>query len=157
MKVLHGVAAAVIGFSFGAGYLGSGRLQNDKLNADSLKNIAEGLGYDVKVLSADAGKEKYEIALKTENLNIPVGLEISATTNYVWLTVNLGPNSAKKKHEELLKSNFNIQPCFFYITTKGTLMCATAIDNRGISAAILKRCLEKISSDVDKTSKIWQD
>ena len=157
MRVLYGVAVAVFGYSLGANFAGLGRLQSDKLSADSLKKMAEGLGYDIKVLSSDAGKEKYEISLKTDNLNIPVALEISASTNYIWLTVNLGPNSAKKKHEELLKSNFNIQPCFFYITTKGTLMCATAMDNRGVAPAILKRCLEKISSDVDKTSKIWQD
>ncbi|MBI1332895.1 MAG: hypothetical protein GC165_08445 [Armatimonadetes bacterium] len=129
----------------------------DKLTALTLRNMAQGLGYEVKVLNETEGKEKYEIKTKTANLDVPIGLEISPSTNYIWLTVFLGENNPSKKHEDLLKENANLQPTFFYITSKNNLMAAEAIDNRDVSSAILKRCLEKLSADIDKTSKVWGD
>lgn len=157
MRIAHYAVAAAIGFSFGLGIVGTINLQSEKLNAESLKKMAEGLGFELKTLNTEAGKEKYEIPVKTATLNIPVGAEISSSTNYIWLTVNLGPNSSAKKHEEMLKSNGVIQPCFFYVSSKGALLMAEPIDNRGITPAILKRCLDKLVADVDKTTAIWQN
>ena len=157
MRIAHYAFATAIGFSLGLGIVGNINLQAEKLNAESLKKMAEGLGFELKTLNTETGKEKYEIPVKTATLNIPVGAEISSSTNYIWLTVNLGPNSSAKKHEEMLKSNGSIQPCFFYVSSKGALMMAEPIDNRGITPAILKRCLDKLVADVDKTSTIWQN
>jgi hypothetical protein len=35
-------------------------------------------------------------------------------------------------------------------------MMAVAVENRGITAAILRRHIDKIVADVSKTSDIWQ-
>lgn len=157
MRIAHYAFATAIGFSLGLGIVGKINLQAEKLTAESLKKMAEGLGFELKTLNTETGKEKYEIPVKTATLNIPVGAEISSSTNYIWLTVNLGPNSSAKKHEEMLKSNGSIQPCFFYVSSKGALLMAEPIDNRGITPAILKRCLDKLVADVDKTTAIWQN
>lgn len=168
MQIANYAIALVVGISMGVGAVevssvqkengkSSDLLQGDKLTAPELKKMAEGLGYDVKDLNSEPGKEKYEVPTKTDKLNIPVSLEVSPSGNYVWLTVNLGNNAPTKKHEEMLKSNANTQPTFMYITAKGNVMAAHPIDSRQISPAILKRCLDKIVADVDKTTSIWQN
>ncbi len=157
MRIAHYAVATAVGFSMGIGIVGYKVPQSDKLNSEGLKKMAEGLGFELKTINAEVGKEKYEIPVKSATLNIPVGAEVSASTNYIWLTVNLGANSGTKKHEEMLKSNGSIQPCFFYLSSKGALMMAEPIDNRGVTPAILKRCLDKLVADVDKTATIWQN
>ncbi len=130
---------------------------HEKLNGSLLKSMVEELGYKVKVLNAEAGKEKYEIAFTKHDLDIPVALEISASKNYCWLTVFLGtaPKAPSDKFETLLKENFNCQPSFFYITAKGNLMMGIPMENRYISPANMKRNIEKLSDDVGKTKAIW--
>lgn len=164
MRILQNVVAAALGVSVGltlAPQLSQDRSPReaapDKLTATTLRNMAQTMGYEVKVLSAEEGKEKYEIGLKSKSLDVPVALEISPSGNYIWLTVFLGENNANKKHEDLLKENFKVQPTFFYITSKDNLMAAEAIDNRDVTPAILRRCLDKLVSDVDKTAKVWGD
>jgi len=157
MRIAGYAVASAIGFSFGVGTLGANYFQSDKLTADNLKTMSEGLGIEVKQIVTDPGKEKYTLSMKTSKLNIPVGAEISPSTSYVWLTVNLGDNSSAKKHEELLKQNGIVQPTFFYITASGRLMAAHPIDNRAVTPAVLRRCLDKIVADVDKTSGVWQN
>lgn len=128
----------------------------DKLDAASLKTMVEGLGYETKPLSEEAGKEKYEVKVTKGGFNIPVGAEISPSTNYIWLTVSLGDFKPGHKSEELLKQNAKIQPSFFYITSKNILMMAMPLDNRLVNATILKRNLEKITQDVSDSSSLWQ-
>lgn len=157
MRIAGYAIASMVGFSLGVGALGANFFQSDKLTHDGLKTMGEGLGIEVKQIGTDPGKEKYTFSMKTAKLNIPVGAEISPSTSYIWLTVNLGDNSPSKKHEELLKQNGLVQPTFFYITASGRLMAAQPIDNRGITPVILRRCLDKIVADVDKTTSVWQN
>lgn len=156
MDWIRTCTVASAAFALGA----SATLQQTKpaaLDPNGLKAMVEGLGYEVKVMNTEPGKEKFEIPTKTANFNVPVAAEISPSKNYIWLTVNLGTNSPTKKHEQLLKENANIQPSFFYITSKGSLMMAQPLDNRELTPAIMKRCLDKIVNDVDKTSASWKD
>lgn len=135
-----------------------GQIGQEKLDGTSLKSMIDGLGYTVKVLNSDADKEKYQIDLTKSELNIPVALEISASKNYCWLTVNLGtaPKAPSDKFESLLKENGNTQPSMFYITNKGNLMMGIAMENRYISPANMRRNIEKLSDDVGKTKGVWQ-
>lgn len=116
------------------------------------------LGYEVEDLVKDEGKEKYSVVFVKNDLNIPVGFEISPSGNYVWLTVNLGegPTTGNSKTLDLLKQNAKIQPTFFYITEKGLLMAALAVENRGITNAVLKTRAETISTNVGGSKAIWQ-
>jgi len=142
--------AALFGF---VGY------QNSQLiDRKQLREMVVQLGYEVSDIVKDAGKEKYSVTIKTQDLNIPVGLEISPSNSFIWLTVNLGaaPTEGSTKTLDLLKQNSKIQPTFFYITDSGRLMAATAVDNRGVTNAVLKTRIESISENVGKTKDIWQ-
>src|SRR5689334_21283802 len=57
-----------------------------------------------------------------DGLNLPLAVELSWSKNSIWLTANLGENRADLKHEELLRKNFLIQRCQFFITERTLLM-----------------------------------
>lgn len=127
-----------------------------RLDAASLKSTIAGLGYETKDTVTTPGKEKYEFTVEKGNLTIPIGTELSASKNYIWLTVNLGTDNGKLKYQDILKQNAKIQPSFFYITANGTLMLAEAVDNRQATAAVFRRVIDKLSSDVVDTKDVWQ-
>ena len=136
-----------------------GKAQNcDPLDARQLKTMLEQLGYTVKELSSEAGKEKFEVLHNKGGYDIPVAYEISASRNFVWLTAFLGNPKDENSitNASLLKQNFKIQPCQFYITEKGKLMMGLAVENRGLTNSILRRHTDKIVSDVSNTVSLWQ-
>ena len=131
---------------------------SDQITRPQLREMLVQLGYEVKDIVKDAGKEKYSVTLVKSGLDIPVGLEISSNSKYIWLTVNLGdaPKDTATVNHTLLKQNSKIQPSFFYITDKGRLMMGLPLDNRGITNAFLRDRVESISENVGKTKDIWQ-
>lgn len=136
---------------------GFGTFQSSQLDAKQLKEMLQQLGHEVKDLNTEVGKEKFEVKFTTSDLNIPMGFEISPSKSYVWLTVYLGeqPPEGSPKNVALLKQNGIVQPCFFYITSKGALMMALPLDNRGITNAYLKDRSERLAENVGKTKSDW--
>jgi len=132
--------------------------QSDTIDAPKLKSMIEGLGYEVKEINKEVGKEKFEFTLRTEGFNVPVGAEISPSKNYIWFTVFLGkPPTDVAKHTALLKQNQKVQPNFFYITeSAGNLMMGIGVDNRAVTAVVIKRVTDKLAADVGKTASDWQ-
>ena len=116
------------------------------------------LGYEVQDITTTPGTEKYMVTNKTAALNVPVGYELSASKNFLWLTVNLGTPRADSSvmNAALLRENSKIQPCQFYISAKGTLMMGFALENRGLTNAILRKHTDKIIADVSSTTALWQ-
>ena len=53
------------------------------INQTKLKEILVQLGYTPKDIIATPGKEKYEIKLNRGGLDVPMGLEISPSKNYI--------------------------------------------------------------------------
>lgn len=127
------------------------------LDGPKLKSMLVSAGYELNELNGEVGKEKYEFLLTASDLDIPVAAEISGSTNYVWLTVFLGPGPSEDsaKNSAFLKKNFVHQPCVFYVTTKGNLMMGLALDNRAVTSAILQRNVKKIVADVASTKDLW--
>lgn len=128
------------------------------INFSKLKELLVGLGFDPKP-GSDTGKTtKWIIANTGSGLNVPTGYEISPSTNYIWITINLGvaPESWDDKNNDLLKKNTDIQPCFFYITKQGNLQIALAVENRAVTSAVLKRCNDFIVKRVGDTKELWQ-
>ncbi len=115
------------------------------------------LGYVIKDLNITPGEEKYEVVTRKGGYNIPVSYEISPSTNYIWIIANLGTAKTDdgEKNLALLKQNSKIQPCQFYITDKGNLMMGLAVENRGVTNAILQRHSEKILTDVADSDSYW--
>ena len=130
----------------------------DVITRIQLKEKLEQLGLTVKTINEKPGEEKYEVTHAGTNFNVPVGYEISVSTNFIWLTVFLGKADTTNavKNLNILKENGNIQPSFFYITAKGNLMMGVGVENRGVTNAILRRHIDKIVADVSKTSATWQ-
>lgn len=153
MKTLPVLIAGVVAFTPALVLQGDG-----KTDVEGLKKIVEGLGNEkIKMLNTEAGKEKFEFTVTKSGFDIPIGAEISPSGNYIWFTVFLGESGSDTlKHSNLLKENAKIQPNFFYITSKGSLMLGVATDNRGITPAVVKRITDKLAEDVGGTSKIWQ-
>ena len=135
-----------------------GFVQSSTIDRKQLREMLVQLGYEVTDISTEAGKEKYSVKFTTNDLNIPVGYEISPSGSYIWLTVNLGeaPKEATPKCLELLKQNSKIQPTFFYITDSGRLMAALPVENRGVNNAVLRLRSESLTSNVGKTKDVWQ-
>lgn len=127
------------------------------LEPDALKTMIEGLGYEVKVLSAEAGKEKFEFLVKTDAFNVPMAAEITPSKNYIWLTANLGKSGEKANYEGLMKANGIVQPVQFYVTKSGTLMVGLPIENHGVTPAWMKKGVEKVAADVSSQASVWQN
>lgn len=152
----------VVGFLFvllsTAALYGFTELQSPQIDRKQLKEMLTQLGYEVKDLVTDPGKEKYTVTITKDGLDIPIGFEISPSLGYIWLTVNLGtaPTDGNSKTLDLLKQNSKIQPTFFYITDKGLLMAGLPIDNRGVTNVTLRQRAESIAENVGKTQSVWK-
>jgi hypothetical protein len=130
----------------------------EQLTRKELREKLVQLGYEVKDLVTDPGKEKYSVKLTKDGLDIPVAAEISGNTKYIWLTVNLGPapTDAQSLNNTYLKKNAEIQPNFFYITESGKLMMGLPLNNLGITNAFLRDRIENIAGSVATTKSLWQ-
>jgi hypothetical protein len=127
------------------------------INQTRLKEILVQLGHTIKDIVTTPGKEKYEIKVNKGGLDIPMGLEISPSTNYIWVTVFLGKAPAdSSKYFQFIKQNSKIQPALFYVTDAGNLMMGLPVDNRGMNNALLKRYTEFIAGKVADTKDAWQ-
>jgi len=92
------------------------------INQSKLKELLVQLGYTPKETVSTPGKEKYEIKITRDGLDVPMGLEVSPSTNYIWLTVFLGKApSDSSKYFQFIKQNSKIQPALFYVTDSGNL------------------------------------
>ncbi len=145
----------------GASSLAFAPVQSEKLDAPSLKRLVEGLGYEVKVLEEEEGKEMYEFKASGGDFDVHMASEISPSKNYIWLTVYFGEMSKREKkadiYKKLLAENAKIQPCQFYTTSSGALKMAMPIDNRGLQAADLKRCIDAVKRNVESTVELWSE
>jgi hypothetical protein len=140
-------------------FLGFDRFQTcNPINRQQLKEMLTQLGYEPKTLVADAGKEKFEVSITREGLDIPIGCEISANEKFVWLTVNLGPCQPENaaRNIALLKQNAKSQPSHFYVTEAGKQMMGLPVENKGVTNANLRERLESIATKVGESKALWQ-
>lgn len=140
------------------GLAGFTNYQSDQVSRKDLRTMLTQLGYDVKDLIVEEGKEKYSVTVTEGGLDIPIGYEISPNNAYIWLTVNLGaaPTTGTPKTLALLKRNAKTQPSFFYITDSGRLMMALAIENRNVNNAVLRLRTESLSKNVVSSEADWK-
>lgn len=127
------------------------------IDRKQLKEMLTQLGYEIKDLSTEPGKEKYSFALTRGGLNVPIAAELSANGNFIWMTCFLTDKTPSgEKAVKLLQQNAEIQPTQFYATKSGKLMVGLPIENRGVTNAILRQKVEKLTDDVVKTQSDWQ-
>ena len=92
MKNLGFVASFLLVLCLGA-IAGFTTTDDVVITRPQLREMLVQLGYDVTDIVKDAGKEKYSVKFSKNELDIPVGFEISPSNTYIWLTVNLGRGS----------------------------------------------------------------
>jgi hypothetical protein len=128
------------------------------ITSSQLRTMLVQLGYDVKDLNLNPGKEKYVITIASGGLDVPIGAELSASTKYIWLTVNLSSADSTNgaKNYSLLKQNGIAQPAQFYVTSKGVLMMGLPIENKGVTNYVLREKLEFLAVKVSNAKSIWQ-
>lgn len=147
---------SIVGLSLAtATGLMAGQDESRVLDAASLKSMIVGLGYEVKDIGTEVGKEKYEFTVKTTGFNVPMGAEISPSKNYIWLTASLGQVKETTKFRELLRANGVVQPTQFYITSKDNLMIALAIENHGVTPVWMRKGIDKVAKDVGDQASAW--
>lgn len=149
---------ALAGITAAIALAGFGREQGSDasaLDAEGVRAMAANLGHELKALNTEAGKEKWQFDVKTTGFNVPIGLELSPSKSYIWLTVSLGPLKASQETKELMKLGAKTQPTQVYLTSKETLMMAMPIENRAVTPAIMKSRIEKLAKDVEESATVW--
>ena len=128
------------------------------ITATDLRRMFVELGYEVKDLSTVVDKEKLEIKVLTPGLNVPMGIELSGSKTYIWLTVTLGKafEESSPKNFNLLKRNAVVQPCQFYVTENGNLMMALGIENKCVTNASLKKASDMLAAKASENKLYWQ-
>lgn len=129
----------------------------DPVTRTQMRSMLVQLGYEVKDLETEPGKEKYSIKTTSHNLNIYVAVEQSANSKYIWLTANLGdaPPDTSIRYRKLIRENAIIQPSLFYTSTSGLLMMGLPLENKGLTNVFLRDRIETISNNVGKTRHLW--
>jgi hypothetical protein len=154
MKVGHWTCGLALGIPLIAAVVAH-QDESQVLDAAGLKTMVSGLGYEVKDLVTEVGKEKYQFTVKTGKFNVPIGVEIAPSKNYIWLTANLGKVTSKTKYEELLRSNALIQPSQFYVSSAGYLMIAIPVENHGVTPAWMRKSVDKLAKDLSDQATVW--
>lgn len=127
--------------------------------AVQLRDMIKAMGYETRDLTTTPGKEKFEFTISKDDLDIPIAVEVSPSKRYIWFTVFLGELKDIKdfpsRTEKLLRRNFDIQPCQFYVTNSDRLMLGLAAENRGIDPPLLRKSFEKVAEDVASSKPTW--
>lgn len=123
-----------------------------------LRRMLGELGYEVKDLNTVQGTEKYEIKVMAPGFEVPMGIEISPNKAYVWFSVLLGKafDESSPKNMALLKRNAVIQPHHFYVSEKGSLMMAIALENKCVTNFALKKFSDALAAKVSESKVYWQ-
>lgn len=138
----------------------AGLQSDDKaLDGPALRGVLENMGYSLKELNKEAGKEKFEFMIAKDGYDVYIAAEVSPSKRFVWLTSFLGETAKisdfDSKASKFLNRNTSIQPTQFYITDRGNLMIAIATDNRDLNPAVIRHRVEKLAGDVSATSDLW--
>lgn len=128
------------------------------ITGSQLRSLLVNMGYDVKDLNTTPGSEQCEIKNTVSGIDIYLLCEVSPSKNFVWLTALLNSDSTnyQSRTKDLLKQNGIVQPAHFYITKNGSLKFGLAAENRGITAAVLRRHIDMVSNNIVNTKSFWQ-
>lgn len=126
------------------------------LTYSQLMNMATNMGYTPNTISQGTDTPKFEIQTKSGTFNVPLGLEVSPSGRFVWVSANLGQKTLTGEQAlSILRRGTSVQPTQFWYTDKGNLMIGMAIDNRDVTPAYLRFVLDKVGADVASTQDIW--
>jgi hypothetical protein len=136
--------------------LGAVPAQAAPLTYSQLQNMATNMGFAPNQVSQGTDTPKFEIQTKAGTFNVPLGLEVSPSGRFVWVSANLGVKTLTGDQAmAILRRGTAVQPTQFWYTDKGNLMIGMAIDNRDVTPAYLRFVIDKVGADVTSTADIW--
>jgi hypothetical protein len=110
----------------------------------------------------------WDVKLSRDGWDFSIRISLTASGQTLWLTatlvqvgdINKVPAQALAK---LLKGNFDYGPCMYYFfadpkkTGAGSVVMGRAIDNRGLTAALIRAELDRICTNVKSSHPLWKD
>lgn len=154
---MHTIRTAALAFALVLAPLAlPGAAMAAPLSYSQLSTMITNMGYTGKQISSDPAKPKLEISTKAGTFNVPMGIEVSPSGRFIWISVNLGAKTlTAEQANAILKRAAAVQPTQFWYTDSGNLMVGMAIDNREVTPAYLRFVIDKVGADVAATADIW--
>lgn len=126
------------------------------LGVEDIRRMAEAEFGAAKDVTGASAVKLYEITLVRGGFNIPIQFEVSASGNFVWLSATVGPgNVAPDKAAIALKRIAKIQPTMIW-DTGSKLRFGFAMENRGVTQAVIKAHMERLANDIADNSDVWK-
>jgi hypothetical protein len=128
---------------------------------DLAKKLAD-MGYDLKKINDTS----YEVVIQRDNWKIYLTILFSADKTRLWLVSNLADIEDISKVPadvlaKLLDGNATCSPSFFYYNTDAKrpafryLKIARPVDNRGITASVLRTEIDALFDTIKNTKPVW--
>ena len=132
-----------------------------QINAEQLQEMLENLGYDVKVEKLASGNTLHWIKIKNKGSTYEVNVNISPSKTKLWTSVGLA--DVKPEHlaqadrmVKLLELNQKTGPThFYYYAVHKMIYAAKPMDNRGVTAKLLREHLEDLMTQLATTEEHW--
>ena len=139
---------------------GTLQTEDKPLTGPEVKTMVQNLGFEVKDLNTETGKEKIEFMVQRDGFDVWLASEVSGSKRFIWITAFLGDSTKianfSARAPKMLEQNYKIQPSQFYVTDKGSLYMAIAVDNRNVTPAALRWRIDKLASDVTSSAELWK-
>jgi hypothetical protein len=155
MRILR--AAAVLGLlALLSGALAPGvtAQEDGVLDPKELDALLSGLGYGHKDIGSSEAPS-YEFRVDESGLTIYVAASLSRSHRYLWLVTSFGEKKEAHDARALLARNAKIQPCHFFLDSKGGLKCALPVENRGLGPVRLRTEIAALAKAVVETRDVW--
>lgn len=129
----------------------------DTITKEGLKGYLENMGYTLK----DLNDGHYELFIDRKSDNIYITVELSPSLQKIWLTSYYGDLTDREKTDAsflltLAQKNADLQPTHFFVTKSGRLKVGRPVDNRGMTAVILRKEIDRLIEDVVGTKELWE-
>lgn len=126
------------------------------LSAAELDRLLTNMGHAPKQISSDPAKPKLQIQTTAGTFNVPLGVEITPSGRFIWVTAFLGEKSIDGARAlSILRRMASIQPSQIWINDTGGIMIGITIENREVTPADLKFAIDKVSADPAATADLW--
>jgi hypothetical protein len=133
-----------------------------KLTVASLEKMLTDLGYDFKKSTSTDGKRTYfGLVVKQDNFTFVIDLSLDEQGSKLWFSCPLRtmehPEKVKSERLwKLLEENDAIMPMSFsYDRSNSRFYLNLAVDNRGLTAKVLREELDRAMGVIRRTYAIW--
>jgi len=131
------------------------------LNAESLKEMLTVLGYDFEIVKGASGGNIHYVKFVRNGMKYDVNVNIAPNGSKLWASValaDLTPEQGAQSDKllKLLEVNQKIGPAhFYYYVPHKMIYLARPMDNRAVTAKLLREHLEAVMDAVVANETTW--